>query len=171
MLQKLSNIFIALSSLALLLLGIASCDNGCEQMRESFMHIKFTGTTSRTLRNVDIEAHGRHEGIALSDSTTMQYAIVKINKFENIELELNPNDSLVTFVLHSDYQEYGDKFMANDTVRITYTANGRFLDMECGCTVDYEIRTVTHTHNLLEEVKVTDPQIHTESGINLELVY
>lgn len=170
MLQRLSKIFLVLTGMVLALLGVMSCDNGCEQMRESFMHISFISTTSRTLRTLEIDAHGRREGIVMSDSTTLQYTF-KVNKFDNIELELNPNDSLVTFVLRCDYQDYGDKFLANDTVRIAYAANGRFLDMECGCTVDYEIQNITTTHNLLEDVRITDPQIHTESGINLELVY
>ncbi len=170
MLQRLSKIFLVLTGMVLALLGVMSCDNGCEQMRESFMHISFISTTSRTLRTLEIDAHGRREGMVMSDSTTLQYTF-KVNKFDNIELELNPNDSLVTFVLRCDYQDYGDKFQANDTVRIAYNANGRFLDMECGCTVDYEIQNITTTHNLLEDVRITDPQIHTESGINLELVY
>lgn len=170
MLQRLSKIFLVLTGMVLALLGVISCDNGCEQMRESFMHISFISTTSRTLRTLEIDAHGRREGMVMSDSTTLQYTF-KVNKFDNIELELNPNDSLVTFVLRCDYQDYGDKFQANDTVRIAYAANGRFLDMECGCTVDYEIQNITTTHNLLEDVRITDPQIHTKSGINLELVY
>lgn len=156
--------------MALSVLGVASCDNGCEQMRESFMHISFTATTSRSLRSVNIDAHGRKEGMAMSDSTTLQYTL-PVSKFDNIELELNPNDSIVTLVLRSEYQDYGDKFQANDTVRIAYTVNGRFLDMECGCTVDYNITDVRFTKNLLEEVKISDPLVFTESGINLELIY
>lgn len=170
MLQKRSNILILLIGMALSVLGIASCDNGCEQMRESFMHISFTATTSRSLRSVNIDAHGRKEGMAMSDSTTLQYTL-PVSKFDNIELELNPNDSIVTLVLRSEYQDYGDKFQANDTVRIAYTVNGRFLDMECGCTVDYNITDVRFTKNLLEEVKISDPLVFTESGINLELIY
>lgn len=170
MLQKRSNILILLIGMALSVLGVASCDNGCEQMRESFMHISFTATTSRSLRSVNIDAHGRKEGMAMSDSTTLQYTL-PVSKFDNIELELNPNDSIVTLVLRSEYQDYGDKFQANDTVRIAYTVNGRFLDMECGCTVDYNITDVRFTKNLLEEVKISDPLVFTESGINLELIY
>lgn len=168
--QKRSKIAIAAAGVASAMLAIASCDNGCEQMRESFMRISFVGTTSRTLRTLEINAHGRREGVALSDSTTLQYTF-KASKFDNIELELNPNDSLVTFVLISEFQDYGDKFAGNDTVRVCYQANGRFLDMECGCTVDYEIKQVTCTHNLLSDVTITDPRVHTESGINLELHY
>lgn len=170
MLQRRSNILILLIGMALAVLGVASCDNGCEQMRESFMHISFTSTTSRSLRSLNIDAHGRKEGLAMSDSTTLQYTL-PASKFDNIELELNPSDSLVTLVLRCEYQDYGDKFLANDTVRIAYTVNGRFLDMECGCTVDYNINDVRFTRNLLEEVKISDPLIHTESGINLELIY
>ncbi len=170
MLQKRSNILILLIGMALAVLGVASCDNGCEQMRESFMHISLTGTTSRSIRSLNIDAHGRKKGMAMSDSTTLQYTL-PVSKFDNIELELNPNDSLVTFVLRSEYQDYGDKFQANDTVRIVYSVNGRFLDMDCGCTVDYEIKEVSCTRNLLEEARITDPKIFTESGINLEFTY
>ena len=89
---------------------LTSCDNGCEQMRESFMHVRFVSTTSRSMLGVSIDAHGRREGVAISDSTTLQYMTTKLTKYDNIELELNPNDSLVTFVLHSDYTDYGDRF-------------------------------------------------------------
>ena len=150
---------------------LTSCENGCEQMRESFMHIGFTGTTSRALNSVSIDAHGRREGVVLSDSTTLRYMTAKLVKYDDIELELNPNDSLVTFVLHFQYSDYGDRFMADDTVRVVYTTTGRFLDMECGCTVDYTLEQVTCTHNLLQEVRIAEKVIHTESGKNLEFIY
>ena len=172
MLQKQSKIlFAVIAVMVLTMMGIASCDNGCEQMRESFMHINIISTTSRAMRSLNIDAHGRRDGWPMSDSTTLQYSTISLTKFDNIDLELNPNDSLVTFVFRCVYSDYGDKFTANDTVRIVYAANGRFLDMECGCTVDYTIQQVTTTHSLLEEVKITDPEIHTESGINLEFTY
>lgn len=170
MLQKRSNILILLIGMALAVLGIASCDNGCEQMRESFMHISFTSASSRSLRTLNIDAHGRKEGMVMSDSTTLQYTL-PVSKFDNIELELNPNDSLVTLVLRCEYQYYGDVSQCNDTVRIAYTVNGRFLDMDCGCTVDYNITDVRFSKNLLEEVRISDPLVHTESGINLDLIY
>lgn len=171
MLQKRSNIFLILASAVLTLLGMLSCDNGCEQIRESFMRITFTSTSSRSLTGITIDAHGRREGVADSDSNTIQYTTGNLTKYESIELELNPQDSIVTFILRSQYSDYGDRFGVNDTVRIAYTANGRFLDMECGCTVDYEIKNVTHTKNLIQDVQILAPQIHTESGINLEFIY
>ena len=168
--QKRSKILILLAAFALTLLGTMSCENGCEQMRESFMHITFTGSTSRSLRGVSIDAYGRKPKEATNE-LKLQYSTAKVTKYENIELELNPNDSIVAFLLHFDYQDYGDNFQADDTVMIAYSVNGRFLDMECGCTVDYEIKEVTSTKNLLEDIRITDPVIHTESGINLELIY
>lgn len=168
--QKRSNILILLAVVASLLLGAVSCENGCEQMRESFMHITFTGSTSRSLKGVSIDAYGRKPQEA-TDKMQLQYSTTKFTKYSDIELELNPNDSIVAFLLHFDYQDYGDNFQANDTVLILYQPNGRFLDMECGCTVDYEIKEIVTTHNLLENIQITDPVIHTESGINLELIY
>ena len=168
--QKRSNILILLAVVASLLLGAVSCENGCEQMRESFMHITFTGSTSRSLKGVSIDAYGRKPQEP-ADEMQLQYSTTKFTKYSDIELELNPNDSIVAFLLHFDYQDYGDNFQANDTVLILYQPNGRFLDMECGCTVDYEIKEIVTTHNLLEDIQITDPVIHTESGINLELIY
>lgn len=168
--QKRSNILILLAVVASILLGAVSCENGCEQMRESFMHITFTGSTSRSLKGVSIDAYGRKPQEP-ADEMQLQYSTTKFTKYSDIELELNPNDSIVAFLLHFDYQDYGDNFQANDTVLILYQPNGRFLDMECGCTVDYEIKEIVTTHNLLEDIQITDPVIHTESGINLELIY
>lgn len=134
------------------------------------MHITFTGSTSRSLKGVSIDAYGRKPQEPV-DEMQLQYSTSKFTKYSDIELELNPNDSIVAFLLHFDYQDYGDNFQANDTVLILYQPNGRFLDMECGCTVDYEIKEIVTTHNLLEDIQITDPVIHTESGINLEFIY
>ncbi|GEM_PF-1729672 len=168
--QKRSNILIAFFALALILTSVISCDNGCEQVRESFLHASFTSNSSRSLKSLEINAHGQKEGVAMSNSTTLRYTF-NITSFNDVELELNPNGSQVTFVIVSEYQDYGDKFQANDTVRISYVANGRFLDMDCGCTVDYEIKEVTSTHNFFSEVRTSIPQITTETAIHLEFFY
>lgn len=151
----------ALIGMAALAWGVASCDNGCEQTRENYMHVSFVSNSGRTMRSMEVIVSTGETG----------YQLTGINKFDDVELDLSPNDSVCYLLVTGTYVDFGDSFQETDTVRLEYTRQPYFLDMNCGCTVNYELQSVESTHHLFTEVEVVDPVILTESGINMTFVY
>lgn len=147
--------------------GVASCDNGCEQKRENFLHTSFVSSSGRTLRNMEIRLASTPDDPTPDDG----YILTKITKFEDVELDLNPNDSVTYFIVSSTYTDFGDSFQLLDTVRIEYSTQSYFLDMNCGCTINYELLSVETTHNLFSEVEVLDPIVLTDTEMNLLFKY
>lgn len=150
------------SVLVALACGFASCDNGCEQNRENFMHVSFTSSSGRVLRGMEI---------ILTSNDTTGYMITDIKDFSNLELDLNPNDSVTCLFISSTYTDFGDSFQLIDTIRIDYTTQAYYLDMNCGCTVHYELQSVLSTHHLFHSVEVVDPLVLPDTQMNLRFEY
>ena len=150
-----------LTALTALAATVASCDNGCEQTRENYIHVSFVSSSGRDLKKMEIIASTGEEG----------YMLEGINKFDDVELHLCPSDSLTYLLITATYTDFGDSFQESDTVLVRYTAQPYYLDLNCGCTVNYEITSVLSTHHLFKNVDIVDPIVLTESGINLNFDY
>lgn len=149
--------FVAVPAIALL----SSCDNGCEQTRESYPHISFVSTSGRQLRSVTIHL--------LSGDTIL--ISEPITKFEDIDIKINPKRNETDLIIGSEYHDYGDAFSSIDTVKLSYDVEPKFLDLSCGCSVEYTITNVTTTQNLIRRVVVNNDKVFTDSGINLTIEY
>lgn len=177
-LQRLSNAVsrhLNLSHLAVILVLAASvatcltgCDNGCEQTRESFLHLSFTPTKGYKLRRIT----------ALCTSGSHQYELKPISAFDDVKFELDPSDSIATLTLECTYEDYGDLFMTKGEVVVNYTSQPTFLDLSCGCTMVYRITNVQlEEHSDLDDKKfflraiISDDEIRPESGINIKIEY
>ena len=150
-----------LMALAVVAGGVSSCDNGCEQIRENFLHASFVSSSGRTMSKMEIILSNGEDG----------YLLTGISKFDDVELDLNPNDSITYMLINGTYTEYGDSFSVTDTICIEYTTEPFYLDMNCGCTVTFELNSVTSTHHLFTSTEVVDPIVLTDSGINLKFEY
>ena len=138
-----------------LLLGVCgipmlfcACDNGCEQVREAYMTTTFTSTSGRTMRSISL--------LCISD--TLGYTAT-LTQFTDIDLELNPKSTHTTMILDCSYSDYGDYYTSSDTVEIDYTVEPKFLDMECGCTVLFQINNVTSTRHLFSNLIINEDNI------------
>lgn len=155
-------IIIALVGTAALAGAVVSCDNGCEQTRENFLHVSFVSSSGRSMKKMDIMAVHGETG----------YIFPGISQFDDVELDLiNPNDSITYLLLQGTYTDFGDSFEVTDTVEVKYDVEPYYLDMACGCTVHYLLKSVTSTHHLFSTVRVVDPVVLTESGINIVFEY
>lgn len=148
----------AVAALPALLTG---CDNGCEQTRENYLHIAFSPTSGRTLRSVTL--------YYLKDNTWYQSR--QETAFTDIQVYLNPHDTQTTLKVECSFTDYGDSFSTTDDVQIQYTSTARFLDMNCGCTIDYDLTGVTTTHELLANAIINDAQVRPDGGINITFEY
>lgn len=178
-LQRLSNALGRLftpSHLALLLVlsvGVATCsltgcDNGCEQTRESYLHLSFTPTRGLKMRRIT----------ALCASGSHKYELKPITAFDDVKFELDPSDSIATLTLECTYEDYGDLFMAKEQIVVNYTSQPTFLDLSCGCTMFYQItdaqiekHTEPDTTSLFHRIIITDSEIRPESDINIKIEY
>ena len=138
-----------------------SCDNGCEQVRESFLHVDFVSTSGRTLKKVS--------GYCVSGE--QMYTLKSATKFSEIQLDLNPNNTVSTFVFECTYSDYGDSYTEVDTVQVNYTVQPKFLDLSCGCAVLFHIDEIETTHHLIGKFEVKDVNVTTESGTNIIFLY
>lgn len=154
-------VFPILIAVAMVAGGISSCDNGCEQIRENFLHASFVSATGRVMTNMEIILSNGEDG----------YLLTGIKQFDDVELDLNPNDSLTYLLVNGTYNDYGDSFSLTDTIYLAYKAEPYYLDMNCGCTVIFELQSVTSTHHLFTSIEVVDPIVLTDSGINLKFEY
>lgn len=141
---------------------LAGCDNGCEQNRDNYLRVEFISTSGRQLRDL---------GIYYYKDDVLKGQTLQMKKFEDIEINLPPQDSLTRLLLECTYLDYGDTFISTDTVDITYQSTARFLDMNCGCTIDFDLDDVTTTHNLLGKVNVKSREVRTDGGINITFEY
>jgi len=167
-LRRNSLVVACLSGLALisLSLSLSGCDNGCEQVRESFLRVSFVSTSGRTMKSINIICISGDRGYQASTTT-----------FSDLELELNPEANQAVFTFECTYSDYGDNFTQKQNVIINYTSEPQFLDLSCGCTVMFDIQdaAIETPSNidkpLFHNVIVNDSQIRNESGTNLTIEY
>lgn len=139
-----------------------SCDNGCEQLREHFLHASFISTSGRTLRALSFTAH----------SEGKQYTQPSNASFADIEIDLNPTSDSIMLCLSLTYSDYGDSFTKPDTLTIRYKSNPKFLDLACDCTFLYEITEVQqYTHNVISHINIDDAHVNDSQAINITFEY
>jgi len=163
-----SRLAVILVMTACMALCFTGCDNGCEQTRETYLHITFTPTRGYKLRSIK----------GLCTSGTHEYELKTISSFDEVEFELDPSDSVITLTLECTYEDYGDLFMTKETVVVNYISQTTFLDLSCGCTMFYNITDAyieehqdTTEMKLFRHAIITDEEIRTESGTNINIEY
>lgn len=140
---------------------LGSCDNGCEQTRENYMHARVISTSGRQMRRMSF--------FMVSGQYMTQSG--NVTKLDDFEVKINPKDSVTYLFCTCEYSDYGDSFMETDTIRIDYQTTPRFLDLSCGCTVTYHITDVASTHALFTRTTIDNADVEPGAGINLTIEY
>lgn len=162
---------IVLSVLALL--SAVSCSNGCEETRDSMCGLSFVSTSGNEMMQMSLYSlrksyvlNGKEQ--VFPDST---FRILN-SRAKMQELRLDPNDKHTRFAMYMIYQSFGDNYAISDTLDIWYTPETHYLDIECGCTVYFNIDSIRSTHNLITTANVKNNVVsNSSSQINIELEY
>lgn len=163
--QKLS----ALALAALSLLCLASCNNGCEQTREAYCVLQVVPNSESHLAGVTVSTLVPADTLnAKGETVWNEHQFAALSTTGQFEVILNPNDTVTTLNLDIRYKSYDETFQAKDTVRVYYTVQPHYLDIECGCTLHFDLQRVETTHHLLQSVRITQPLVTNESALNIE---
>lgn len=161
-------------SLALLLaLPLASCSNGCEESRDSMCGLSFVSTSGSEMRQMSIYSLRKSYILEGKEQIFPDSTFRILNSRATIqELRLDPNDKHTRYAMNMIYQSYGDNYVISDTLDVWYTPETHYLDMECGCTVYFNIDSIRSTNNLITTANVKNNVVsNSSSQINIELEY
>lgn len=143
-------------------IGFSSCgNNGCEETRETFLYVDLKPVTGRTISTLYTYAITNEADSLMSVDT----------KPNNLELILEPGVSSTQFMLLMTINDNGDLYQYADTLTVSYESFAHFIDMECGCSIYFDILDAQVTNQTLRGVTIKHSQITNEENINLTIEY
>ena len=143
-------------------LTLTSCgNNGCEKIRESYLEASFKATGRVSLSSVYAWALTA-EGDSLMTTATSP---------TEMEFILKPDTSVTQIRLASTITEDDEQYQYNDTLTLVYEYYPYFLDMECGCSVFFEIKEATITNAVFKSIEIKNKEITNDETVNLVLTY
>lgn len=151
--------------------GLTNCgNNGCEEVREAYC---LASLQSRSGTNItEMRAWGLGQVSKESnDSVIITDMMTSAASPSEIELKLNPNDSVTRVLMAMRTSYYGTNAEATDTLTIRYQVDPHFIDMECGCTLYFTLTSVETTHNLFRSAAIKNDVVTNETTTNLQIEY
>lgn len=143
-------------------LTLTSCgNNGCEKTRESIMKATFKATGKINMVSINAWA------LTAEGDSLMTLA----NAPTEMEFILKPDTTFTQIRLACTINEDDDLFQFDDTLMIKYEYYPYFLDMECGCSIYFNIQEATITNNVFKSIKLKNNEITNEEKVNIELTY
>lgn len=142
--------------------GLTSCgNNGCEETRQSYLTLSLKATGRINLSKIAILAIGE-KGDSLMYSAS---------KPTDISLALRPDTTFTQFQVITLIEDNGDDEQYIDTVSISYSTTPHFIDMECGCSVFFDIKEALVTKHLFKSVNIKNKSITNDENVHLILSY
>ena len=165
-------LYIIVSLLAVSIIPfISSCGNGCEEIRESFCYAELLSTSGAKINL--LYAYGIGQGKGEKDSTGVSgdQVMLTSNNPTTLEFILNPNATTTDIRLQMNITLDGDQFQYDDTIHFEYDSHSHLIDMDCGCTMYFNLKEVNFTKHFLREVKILKNEITNEETLNIHIEY
>lgn len=151
--------------------GLTSCgNNGCEEVRESYCLATFESRTGSKLTSLDAWGLGQISDKS-NDSITYTDLMLALTSPSEMEIKLNPNDTITRLYMEIKSSYYGTVTKYTDTLTIRYQVDPYFIDMECGCTVYFTISSAEVSGNFFQLVNIRNKTVTNETSTNLQLEY
>jgi hypothetical protein len=150
---------------SLTLLAITACSNGCEETRESYCTAQLKATTQTTLQSVSVWA--------LSDRFTDGDSLMISGESSPTELSLilDPDTTATQLRIQFNGRADNEAIQLVDTLTLRYEPYTHFIDMECGCTVYFDLQEVTSTYNFIQDIYLKQTTITNEVAVNVLIEY
>lgn len=151
---------------------ISSCSNGCEEIRESYCFAELVSTSGAKINNLYAYGIGQGKGDPIDTLGTKGDAeMLNASNPTSLEFKLNPDSTKTDIRLKMNITLDGDSFQYEDTIHFEYGSYPHLIDMDCGCTVYFDLKNVTYTKHFLREVTIIKNEITNEESLNIHIEY
>ena len=157
----------ALTSSLLCALLFSSCaGNGCEENREAYCGAEFRGVSGATLSRMSVWGIG--QGLASGKSDSLMYSGAPST---HIEWMLNPDTTSTRLRILFTGVVDREQVQVVDTLTFSYKAEPYFLNMECGCSVFYQLEELSSTNHFIYDARIVRREITNEENIHILIEY
>jgi hypothetical protein len=152
------------------------CSEQCSQSIESSANIRFIAVSNSRVQSTpvfNLTATGIDRPDSFPDSSIYKNA----QKSSKIKVPFDPNadrcsymfffDSIPERIIHKDTFLFYHSF--RDTIHFIYSRKLKLLTPECGFIMEFRIDSVVFTHNGIDSVSVTQPDINTSNEENIKI--
>lgn len=175
-----------------LLLTLVSCgSNGCEETRQAYCIVEMKATGSARITQlyvwgigqmgqhvvhtdsvftVDPET-GRRDTTLVSASTAVDSLMYATTSPDQLELLLRPDTTETRLLFLATVRQEDETKQLSDTLTLLYDASPYFLDMECGCSIRYQLHGLSSTHHLIRDARITNDIITNTEHVNIRIEY
>lgn len=178
--------------LAISLFILQSCGSSCEETREAYLVAELENESGATLSAINVWGLGQQatyvETLADTVTTwnevtgevydTIIYTRVYADDLmlsetspETLEFFLNPEAEETRLRLQITATANDETVQVDDTLTVRYTAEPYLIDMECGCTIRFDIQSVEMTNHLLRDITIDSKTITNKANVNLTITY
>jgi hypothetical protein len=88
-----------------------------------------------------------------------------------LSLILDPDTTETRLRIQFNGRADNEALQLEDTLTLRYEPYAYFIDMECGCSVRFELKEVTSTYNFIQDVFLKQTTITNDPAVNLLLEY
>lgn len=87
----------------------------------------------------------------------------KTSGHKDVDLPLNPSSTTCGFIFEFD--------TISDEVIFTYTSSPVLFSKACGYSFEYEITSVSHSHNVISNIEINDKKVTSSNEKNISIHY
>ena len=160
------SLFALTISLLCALLFSSCAGNGCEENREAYCGAEFRGVSGATLSRMSVWGIG--QGLASEKSDSLMYSGAPST---HIEWMLNPDTTSTRLRILFTGVVDREQVQVVDTLTFSYKAEPYFLNMECGCSVFYQLEELSSTNHFIYDARIVRREITNEENIHILIEY
>ena len=157
---------------ALLLTTISGCgNNGCEEVRESFCYAQMTSLSGAKINPLYAFGIGQGGGEVDTAGVATDKEMLNASNPSSLEFILNPDSTVTDIRLQMNITLDGDQFQYDDTIHFVYEPHPFFINMDCGCSMYFSLKEVTHTNHFLRNITIKNNEVTNEQTLNIVIEY
>jgi hypothetical protein len=146
--------------------ALTSCgSNGCEETRETYCTVQLKSTTQTTLQSVSVWAIS--DRFAEGDSLMISGESAPTE----LSLILNPDTTETRLRIQFNGRADNESVQLTDTLTLRYEPYAHFIDMECGCSVYFDLKEAETTYNFIQDIYLRQTTITNDPTVNILIEY
>lgn len=173
-----------------LISSVLSCgSNGCEESRESFCSVEMKATsnaritqlyvwgvgqggqTTLSSETIRVNVDGEMRDSIVFDTIQVDSLMVSLTSSPSLSFILNPDTTVTTLRMQVTMVKDQVEQQVEDTITLTYEPYPYLINMECGCSVFFDLHDLSTSNHFIQDATIKNNVITNEETTHIIITY